>query len=62
MDPSIVKKKSKKRKAPAPPNPFTGEVEEVPHEAHVSDDEEGEEVQIISYQTMLNKIKYDYQV
>lgn len=25
MDPSIVKKKEKKRKAPVPPNPFTGE-------------------------------------
>jgi hypothetical protein len=44
MDPSIVKKRSKKRKAPAPPNPFTGEVEDTQHEIHVSDDEDAEEV------------------
>ncbi|XP_060593248.1 exocyst complex component 6B-like isoform X2 [Ruditapes philippinarum] len=43
MDPSIVKKRSKKRKAPAPPNPFTGEVEDTQHEIHVSDDEDAEE-------------------
>ena len=27
MDPTIARKKQKKKKAPAPPNPFTGEVE-----------------------------------
>ena len=27
MDPSIAKKKPRKRKAPAPPNPFTGQIE-----------------------------------
>ncbi|XP_053407123.1 exocyst complex component 6B-like isoform X2 [Mercenaria mercenaria] len=44
MDPSIVKKKVKKRKAPAPPNPFTGEREdEASQDLHVSDNEEEEE-------------------
>ena len=28
MDPKLAMKKGKKRKAPNPPNPFTGEVEE----------------------------------
>ena len=27
MDPTIARKKQKKKKAPAPPNPFTGEIE-----------------------------------
>ena len=27
MDPSLAMKKGKKRKAPRPPNPFTGQVE-----------------------------------
>jgi len=27
MDPSIARKREKKRRAPAPPNPFTGEVD-----------------------------------
>ena len=28
MDPVLAERKGKKRKAPAPPNPFTGEVED----------------------------------
>ena len=28
MDPALAERKGKKRKAPAPPNPFTGEVED----------------------------------
>ena len=28
MDPALAKKRTKKRKAPVPPNPFTGEVDE----------------------------------
>ena len=27
MDPTIARKKGKKHRAPAPPNPFTGEIE-----------------------------------
>jgi len=46
IDPSIVnvQKKNRKRKAPAPPNPFTGEVEEQPpteeEDVHEHDEEE----------------------
>ncbi|KAL5020900.1 hypothetical protein ScPMuIL_000055 [Solemya velum] len=41
MDPTIARKKPRKRKAPAPPNPFTGEVESEPsHPRDNIDDEE----------------------
>ena len=46
MDPTIVKasrKKVKKRKAPAPPNPFTGEVDEPPTPVCPEEEEEMED-------------------
>lgn len=45
MDPTIVKasrKKVKKRRAPAPPNPFTGEVDEPPTPVCPEEEEEME--------------------
>jgi len=48
MDPSIVRKRDKKkRKAPAPPNPFTGEREDASSpelNSNAEDDLEEEEV------------------
>ncbi|KAL4231929.1 Exocyst complex component 6 [Mactra antiquata] len=50
MDPSIVKKKGRKRKAPAPPNPFTGEIETTDdgtsNVANVTDDEDDVEEEL----------------
>ena len=50
MDPSIAKKKPRKRKAPAPPNPFTGEIEHDDNKSETSvelDVTEEDEVNII---------------
>ena len=44
MDPTIAKKRIKKRRAPPPPNPFTGEVDHPLPPVVPDDDDEGEDV------------------
>ncbi|KAL8624105.1 hypothetical protein ACOMHN_036108 [Nucella lapillus] len=43
MDPTIAKKRVKKRRAPPPPNPFTGEVDHPPEPAGLGDEEDEED-------------------
>lgn len=53
MDPTIAKKKPKKKRAPAPPNPFTGEVEN-DNKSEVSDELEiSEEDEVVSLKLVL---------
>ena len=40
MDPALAERKGRKRKAPAPPNPFTGEVENEDGTNPFDDDDE----------------------
>ena len=40
MDPALAERRGKKRKAPAPPNPFTGEVEDADSTNPFDEDED----------------------
>ena len=40
MDPALAERKGRKRKAPAPPNPFTGEIENADSSNPFDDDED----------------------
>ena len=40
MDPALAERKGRKRKAPAPPNPFTGEIENADSSNPFDDDDD----------------------